>query len=134
MGKSSEKGFAVIIVPTQQMRFTTYGRGGYSLTMTQYQTDTQVSSDTRDKTREPPMFRVILHNDDYTTMEFVVEILMYVFNKSPESAAKIMMDVHKQGIGVCGIYTHDIAETKVETVHSLARENGFPLRCSMEQE
>ncbi|PIE68116.1 MAG: ATP-dependent Clp protease adapter ClpS [Deltaproteobacteria bacterium] len=102
--------------------------------MTQYQTDTQVSSDTRDKTREPPMFRVILHNDDYTTMEFVVEILMYVFNKSPESAAKIMMDVHKQGIGVCGIYTHDIAETKVETVHSLARENGFPLRCSMEQE
>jgi ATP-dependent Clp protease adaptor protein ClpS len=102
--------------------------------MTHHQTDEQVSTRTRDVTQEPPMFRVILHNDDYTTMEFVVEILMYVFNKSPESAAKIMMNVHKQGIGICGVYTHEIAETKVDTVHNLARESGYPLRCSMEQE
>ena len=102
--------------------------------MTQHQTDEQLSSRTPDETREPHMFRVLLHNDDYTTMEFVVEVLMYVFNKSPESAAKIMMDVHKQGIGECGVYTHEVAETKVDTVHNLARESGFPLRCTMEQE
>jgi ATP-dependent Clp protease adaptor protein ClpS len=102
--------------------------------MTQPQTDEQVGSQTRDQTREPPMYRVLLHNDDYTTMEFVVEILMYVFNKSPESAAKIMMNVHQKGIGVCGVYTHEVAETKVNAVHNLASESGFPLRCSMEQE
>jgi ATP-dependent Clp protease adaptor protein ClpS len=102
--------------------------------MTQHQLEEQVSSRTRDETQEPPMFRVLLHNDDYTTMEFVVEVLMYVFHKSPESAATIMMNVHKQGIGICGVYTHEIAETKVDTVHNLARESGYPLRCSMEQE
>lgn len=98
------------------------------------QTEEQLASETRDETREPPMYRVLLHNDDYTTMEFVVEILIYVFSKSAESAAKIMMNVHQKGIGVCGHYTHEIAETKVDTVHNLARESGFPLRCSMEQE
>ena len=102
--------------------------------MARYQTEDQVSSETRDETREPSMYRVLLHNDDYTTMEFVIEILMYVFNKSPESAAKIMMNVHKEGIGVCGVFTHEVAETKVDTVHNLARESGYPLRCSMEQE
>ncbi|VTR68180.1 regulatory protein for ClpA substrate specificity (fragment) [Desulfosarcina cetonica] len=80
------------------------------------------------------MYRVLLHNDDYTTMEFVVEILKYVFNKSTEAATTIMMNVHRKGVGVCGIYPHEIAETKVDTVHNLARESGFPLRCSMEQE
>ena len=80
------------------------------------------------------MYRVLLHNDDYTTMEFVVEILKYVFNKSTEAATTIMMNVHQKGVGECGIYPHEIAETKVDTVHNLARESGFPLRCSMEQE
>ena len=102
--------------------------------MARYQTDEQVSSKTRDETKEPRMYRVLLHNDDYTSMEFVVEILMVVFSKTPESAAKIMMNVHQKGIGVCGVYTHEIAETKVDTVHNLARESGYPLRCSMEQE
>ena len=102
--------------------------------MTRHQTEEQVISKTRGETQEPPMYRVLLHNDDYTTMEFVIEVLMYVFNKSPESAAKIMLNVHQQGIGVCGVYTHEIAETKVDTVHNLARESGYPLRCSMEQE
>ncbi|WP_319408906.1 ATP-dependent Clp protease adapter ClpS [uncultured Desulfosarcina sp.] len=99
-----------------------------------FQIEEQISSETRDETREPPMYRVLLHNDDYTTMEFVVEILMYVFSKSPESAAKIMLNVHHQGVGVCGSYPHEIAETKIDTVHNLARESGYPLRCSMEQE
>lgn len=99
-----------------------------------YQTEEQLGSEIRDETREPPRYRVLLHNDDYTTMEFVVEILMFVFNKSPESAAKIMMNVHQKGIGVCGSYSYEIAETKVDTVHNLARESGYPLRSSMEQE
>ncbi|BBO87777.1 ATP-dependent Clp protease adapter ClpS [Desulfosarcina ovata] len=102
--------------------------------MARYQTEEQVSSKTRDETREPPLYRVLLHNDDYTTMEFVVEILMYVFNKSPEAATAIMMNVHRRGVGVCGVFSYEIAETKVDTVHNLARESGFPLRCSMEQE
>jgi ATP-dependent Clp protease adaptor protein ClpS len=99
-----------------------------------YQTEEKVRSEVRDESKEPPQYRVLLHNDDYTTMEFVVEILMYVFNQSAEAAAKIMLNVHQKGIGVCGVYPFEIAETKVDTVHNLARESGFPLRCSMEQE
>ena len=102
--------------------------------MSRYQTEQQTDTETRDETKEPPMYRVLLHNDDYTTMEFVVEVLIYVFNKSPESAATIMMNVHRKGVGICGLYTYEVAETKVDTVHNLARESGFPLRCSMEQE
>ena len=104
--------------------------------MGQYDPDVEesVSSETDQDVEEPPMYKVMLLNDDYTTMEFVVEILMYVFNKSPESAATIMLNVHRKGIGVCGSYSHEIAETKVDTVHNLARESGYPLRCSMEQE
>jgi ATP-dependent Clp protease adaptor protein ClpS len=82
--------------------------------------------------REPDMYKVLLHNDDYTTMDFVVEVLMSVFSKDFQEATRIMLDVHRQGIGLCGVYTYEIAETKVETVHALARENGFPLKCTME--
>jgi ATP-dependent Clp protease adaptor protein ClpS len=81
----------------------------------------------------PPMFKVLLHNDDYTTMEFVVEILQKVFHKTAAEATHIMLLVHKTGAGVCGIFTEDVAETKVEIVHHLARKSGFPLRCSMEE-
>ena len=94
----------------------------------------EVDSEIRDDVREPPMYRVLLHNDDYTTMDFVVEILMLVFNKSPEEAVNIMMNVHRKGIGLCGVYTYEVSETKVETVHAIAREQGFPLKCSMEKE
>ena len=86
------------------------------------------------KTREPSMYRVLLLNDDYTTMEFVVQILMLVFNKSVEDATRIMLNVHRRGVGICGVYTYDIAETKVDTVHALARENEFPLKCTMEKD
>ncbi len=82
---------------------------------------------------KPPMFKVLLHNDDYTTMEFVVEILQKVFHKTAAEATRIMLIVHKSGKGVCGVFTEDIAETKVEIVHHLARKSGFPLRCSMEE-
>lgn len=84
--------------------------------------------------KEPSMYKVLLHNDDYTTMEFVVEVLMFVFNKSVEEATRIMLNVHRQGLGVCGVFTYEVAETKVNTVDNLAREKGFPLKCTMEEE
>jgi len=87
-----------------------------------------------EKTTEPPMYRVLLHNDDYTTKAFVVEILMAVFNKSIEEATNLMWHVHRNGSGVCGIYPYEMAETKVNLVMMLARENGFPLKISMERE
>lgn len=97
-------------------------------------TDVLEETDTRteEDIREPSMYKVLLHNDDYTSMEFVVEVLMAVFSKKFEEATRIMLDVHRRGVGVCGVYTYEVAETKVDTVHALAAENGFPLRCSME--
>lgn len=93
-----------------------------------------VAEEVQEETEEPPLYRVLLHNDDYTTMQFVIEILMYVFNKSVEASTRIMLNVHKKGVGLCGMYPYEIAETKVDAVESLARENGFPLKCSMERE
>ncbi len=83
--------------------------------------------------REPRRFRVLLHNDDYTTMEFVIDILMGIFGKSPDEAMAIMMSVHETGLGSCGVYTEEVAETKITQVHLKARKAGFPLRCSMEE-
>lgn len=83
--------------------------------------------------KEPPMYKVLLHNDDYTTMEFVVHVLMHVFHKPVEEATRIMLNVHQKGVGLCGVYTHEVAETKVETVIRLAHENGHPLKCTMEK-
>jgi ATP-dependent Clp protease adaptor protein ClpS len=93
-----------------------------------------VESETDHDVEEPPMYRVMLLNDDYTTMEFVVDVLVFVFQKSPEEATRIMLNVHRSGVGVCGIYPFEVAETKVNTVEALARENGFPLKCIMERE
>ncbi len=89
---------------------------------------------TRQETKEPSLYKVILLNDDYTTMEFVVLILEQVFLKSPAEAFRVMMHVHTQGKGLCGLYPHDIAETKIEAVHEMAKEHGFPLRADMEPE
>ena len=84
------------------------------------------------KVKEPEQYRVILLNDNYTTMEFVVEILRAIFHKNVEDAKKIMLEVHKNGKGQVGIYPWDIAMTKTEQVHAAARENQFPLRCVVE--
>lgn len=94
---------------------------------------TGVAPRVRVRVKEPPLFKVIMHNDDYTTMEFVVNMLETVFHKSPVEANQIMLNIHYKGLGVCGFYPHDIAVTKVTKVHTLAREKGHPLRCSMEQ-
>ena len=88
----------------------------------------------RHETTEPSLYKVILLNDDYTTMDFVVRVLKTVFSKSPAEAIQIMLSVHKQGSGLCGVYTREIAETKVITVHELAGQSDFPLKCIMEKE
>jgi ATP-dependent Clp protease adaptor protein ClpS len=93
--------------------------------------DLQIEEET--EIREPQMYRVILHNDHYTTMEFVVEILMKIFRKPAQEATQIMLDVHRRGSGHCGVYSLDIARTKVSQVHTLARQHDFPLRCSYEE-
>jgi ATP-dependent Clp protease adaptor protein ClpS len=82
---------------------------------------------------EPKLYRVILHNDNYTTMDFVVEVLISVFHKPAAEATRIMLDVHRKGAGVCGVYTYDIAATKVSMVRQMAKNREFPLRCSMEE-
>jgi ATP-dependent Clp protease adaptor protein ClpS len=93
----------------------------------------ELESNVQEDLEEPPMYKVLLHNDDYTTMEFVVEILQRVFHKSPTEATRIMLLVHKSGVGLCGVFPAEIAETKVEVVHHLAKKHGFPLQCSMEE-
>jgi len=84
------------------------------------------------KLKKPPMYKVIIHNDDYTPMDFVVHILQAFFNLSHEKAQNIMLNVHTKGKGVCGVYTRDIAETKVEQVNDYSRQNQHPLLCTME--
>ena len=83
--------------------------------------------------RQPPLFKVLMHNDDYTTMEFVVEVLQSVFHKGPTEADRIMLHVHFNGVGVCGVYPFEVAEMKVARVHAVARHRGYPLRCSLDQ-
>jgi len=86
-----------------------------------------------EKTAVPPRFRVLLHNDHYTTMEFVVSVLETIFRHPPTEANRIMLQVHMQGRGVCGVYPYEIAETKLQQVLVLAKDAGFPLKCSMEE-
>jgi ATP-dependent Clp protease adaptor protein ClpS len=93
-----------------------------------------IASETETDLTEPPLYRVLLLNDDYTTMDFVVEVLRSVFNKSTEEATRIMLNVHQAGAGLCGVFSFEVAETKVDTVHALAREHGFPLKSTMEKE
>jgi ATP-dependent Clp protease adaptor protein ClpS len=83
--------------------------------------------------QEPKLYRVILHNDHYTTMDFVVKVIVTVFHKPAADATRIMLDVHKKGRGVVGVYTYDIAATKVSQVHEMARQSEFPLRASCEE-
>ena len=90
-------------------------------------------AESAEKVEEPPLFRVLLHNDDYTTMEFVVWVLQSVFYMSEEQAIQVMLNVHVRGVGVAGVYTHEVAEMKVEKTINLAREHEFPLLCTMEK-
>lgn len=95
--------------------------------------DASLLTKTRSKTQRPPMYKVLLLNDDYTPMEFVVHVLEKFFNKDVEAATKIMLHVHHHGIGECGVFTYEIAETKVTQVMDFARKHQHPLQCVMEK-
>jgi ATP-dependent Clp protease adaptor protein ClpS len=95
--------------------------------------ETKPAAKKKRKLAEPEEFRVVMLNDDYTTMDFVVDILVTIFHKSEDDAARIMLDIHRTGRGTAGIYPFDIAQTKAEQTHSLARQNEFPLRCLVEK-
>ena len=94
----------------------------------------KIEKKTINQTKEPKLYKVYLLNDDYTTMDFVVEILCDIFHKTYEEAVEIMLLIHNKGKGLCGIYPYEIAETKVNEVHKRARANSFPLRATMEEE
>ncbi|MEQ3747343.1 MAG: ATP-dependent Clp protease adapter ClpS [Henriciella sp.] len=93
-----------------------------------------LATKTQVRTKKPSMYRVLILNDDYTPMEFVVLILERFFQKNREQATRIMLHVHQKGVGVCGVYTYEVAETKVAQVMDLARRNEHPLQCTMEKE
>ena len=95
--------------------------------------ETGVVTRTRPRTKKPALWRVLMLNDDYTPMEFVVYVLQRYFNKDQDAATQIMLHVHQKGVGVCGIYPYEVAETKVTQVINLARENQHPLQCTLEK-
>jgi ATP-dependent Clp protease adaptor protein ClpS len=94
----------------------------------------EIVTKTRPKTQRPSLYKVLLLNDDYTPMEFVVHVLERFFSKSREEATRIMLHVHQKGVGICGVYTFEIAETKVAQVIEFARQHQHPLQCTMEKE
>lgn len=102
--------------------------------MEEEQGDSGVQTISKDRVRKkhPTQYRVVLLNDDYTTMDFVIAILETIFKKSPAEATRIMLEVHNKGKGVCGVYPKQIAETKIDLVHNRAAEEGHPLRCALE--
>ncbi len=103
--------------------------------MSKNQIDRKQETITKDRNelQEPPLYKVLLHNDDYTTMDFVIMVLRDIFGKDTTESTKIMLNVHHQGVGVAGVYTLEIGETKVSMVHRMARKNQHPLKCSLER-
>jgi len=95
---------------------------------------TGIVTKTRPKTKKPNLYKVLLLNDDFTPMEFVVLVLQRFFNKGHEDATRIMLHVHHKGVGICGVYTYEVAETKVTQVMDFSRQHGHPLQCTMEKE
>jgi ATP-dependent Clp protease adaptor protein ClpS len=94
---------------------------------------TRTRTRTAQRLKKPKLYKVLLHNDDYTTMEFVVYVLQHVFERSEAEAIRVMLHVHRNGLGVAGVYPKEFAETRVGQVEALARQNEFPLRCTLEE-
>ena len=96
--------------------------------------DEGILTESEQELKKPSLYKVLLHNDDYTTMDFVVFVLQSIFHHTDQDALRIMLLVHQQGVGIAGVFTYEIAETKVAKVAQLAREHEFPLLCTMEEE
>jgi len=98
-----------------------------------FKTDSSFKAEHEELVKKPDMYKVIMHNDHYTTMDFVVEVLVSIFNKAAPEATNIMMNIHKKGNDVCGVFTLDIAQTKIDQVHTRAKSNNYPLKCTYEK-
>ena len=110
------------------------GRNGSNGSRGDDEGKTGLITKTRPKTKKPSLYKVLLLNDDYTPMEFVVHVLERFFNKGREDATRIMLHVHQKGVGICGVYTYEVAETKVAQVMDFSRQHQHPLQCTMEKE
>ncbi len=100
----------------------------------EYGFEEDVATESEERLKKPPLYRVLLHNDDFTTMEFVVLVLETVFQKTDSEAVRIMLNVHNDGVGVAGVYTYEVAEMKCERVTQMARAQEYPLLCTLEEE
>ena len=120
------------VIRVQAPRAAGAGQGGGG--GTRDEREGGLATRTRKQTSRPARYKVLLYNDDYTPMEFVVNVLVEIFGKSPAAATQIMLAVHRSGLGVAGVYVQEIAETKVAKVHQLAEERGYPLRAGVEKE
>ncbi len=101
---------------------------------TEYDNEEEVLTETKKKLEKPPMYKVLLHNDDFTTMEFVVFVLNTVFKKSPPESVVIMLKVHNEGVGVAGVYSYEVANMKASKAMNLAKAREFPFLCTVEKE
>src|SRR5215510_10137289 len=99
-----------------------------------HQLDEMTITKSEEKVKKPPLYKVVLHDDDYTTMEFVVFVLTTVFHQPEDEAFRIMLKVHNEGVGIAGVYTYEIAETKAQKTVELARQHEYPLLCTVEEE
>jgi ATP-dependent Clp protease adaptor protein ClpS len=106
----------------------------YAMPKPDFQDDELTITKSEEKVKKPPLYKVVLHNDDYTTMEFVVFVLVTVFHQSEDEAFRIMLKVHNEGVGIAGVYTYEIAETKAQKTVELARQHEYPLLCTVEEE
>ena len=111
----------------------THGSNSNEDDVNNYDTGNSVATKEKPKTKKPSMYKVLMLNDDYTPMEFVVIVLEKIFNKKQEEATQIMLHVHKNGIGVCGTFTYEVAESKCKSVMDMAKKNEHPLQCTMEK-
>ncbi len=98
-----------------------------------HDSDIDIITKSRPKTKKPDLYKVVLLNDDYTPMDFVISVLEHFFNKGSEEATSIMLEVHKKGVGIAGVFTYEVAETKVAQVSNFARQHEHPLQCTMEK-
>ena len=124
---------AIMILDTEMTKASDNNQGDGGREVQEVKRDGLLLAEPKVKTKRPPYFKVLLMNDDYTPMDFVTFILKDIFHKNHEEAVSIMLEIHHRGLGICGVYTRDVAETKAELVITMSRRNEYPLQCRVEK-